>query len=452
MRGSLLLLLGSALCCAPMPAPGQSFGDFTYATNAGSATITGYTGSGGVVVIPSAIEGLAVAAIGQSAFSGRGLVSVTVPDSVTNIGWYAFLLCTGLTNVTIPSSVTSIGLFAFGDCTNLITPPAIFSYTTVDGAVTVTDWGGSGSTVAFPSAINGLPVTAIGDVADGRLWGGFHLPGWVTNLTIPNGVTSIGDQTFRAVGLTQVTIPASVTNLGKQVFQACPKITAINVDGQNAFYASVDGVVFNKSRMALVQWPMGRAGSYRVPDGVVSIADGALAFSVYTGTGPLVTSLTLPSSVTSIGSHAFTGCEALTNVTIAGSLTNLGDYAFAGNFSLKCFFFMGNPPPVMPLSAFKLNPAYEGPIWCLPGTTGWNPFLDVRLWDAALVGAAVQGGEFILEITATGGIPVLVEASTNLATFPWVPLRATDPAPNLFDVPDPEWSHYPARFYRVRPF
>jgi len=464
-----------------MPALGQRFGDFTYATNAGSATITGYTGSGGVVVIPSAIYGLPVAAIGdrvffympgvtavtipdsvrsvgERAFDSCGLTSLTIPDGVTNIGLGAFEDCIGLTNVTIPDSVASLGLFAFNDCTNLITPPAVFSYTTVDGALTVTDWDGSGRAVTIPSTINGLPVTAIGDVISGPLWGGFYLPDWVTNLTIPDGIARIGDQTFiHGVGLREVTIPASVTNLGSQVFAACPNITAISVDPRNAFYASVDGVVFDKSLTTLLQWPMGRGGSYRVPDGVVSISDYALYGSGYGGDSALVTSLTLPSSVTSIGAYAFSSCPGLTNVTIAGSLTNLGEYAFAYCSSLKCFFFMGQAPPVMSLLAFR-NPnaggasGEEGPIWRLPGTTGWNPFLDVRVWDAALTGATVQGDEFILEVTAAGGVPVLVEASTNVATGPWVPLRATSPAPDLFYIPDPEWRSYPARFYRVRPF
>ncbi len=478
MRDSLFLLVGCALFCAAMAAAAQNFGDFTYATNGGSATITGYTGSGGAVVIPSAIYGLPVTAIGdrvffsmpsvtgvtipasvrsvgELAFDACGLTSLTIPNSVTNIGLGAFSDCVGLTNVTIPESVISIGLNAFRDCTNLITPPAIFSYTTVDGAVTVTDWDGSGSAVAFPSAINGLPVTAIGDSLGGPLWGGFYLP-WVTNLTVANGVARIGDETFLAGAFTQVTIPASVTNLGKEVFQACPNVTAINVDGQNAFYASVNGVVFDKSRMALVQWPMGMVGSYRVPDGVVSIADGALEGSDFSGLGALVTSLTLPSSLTSIGAHAFDACYALTNVTIAGSLTNLGDYAFADCPSLKCFFFMGNAPSLFPLNAvaYGLPQRQAGRIWYLPGTTGWDRPLEVwvSLWDADVAGAAVQGGQLTLEITATGGIPVLVEATTNLAAAAWVPLRATPQAPNLYYVPDPQWTNYPARFYRVRPF
>jgi|GEM_PF-1310980 len=102
------------------PAFSLQSGDFTYSGSGGTVTITGYTGAGGAVVIPSAINGMPVVSIGDMAFMGStGLTSVTIGKSVMGIGQNAFLGCTGLTSVTIPDSVTSIGWEAFMGCSGL---------------------------------------------------------------------------------------------------------------------------------------------------------------------------------------------------------------------------------------------------------------------------------------------------------------------------------------------
>ena len=93
---------------------------FTYTTNADDTlTITGYTGSNGVVTIPSTIAGLPVTSIGDWAFYATSVTNVLIPDSVTNIGDGAFFDCQSLTNVTIGNSVTSIGDWTFAFCPSL---------------------------------------------------------------------------------------------------------------------------------------------------------------------------------------------------------------------------------------------------------------------------------------------------------------------------------------------
>ena len=90
---------------------------FTYATNNGRITITGYTGAGGAVTIPDNVGGLPVTSIGSTAFSNRITVTmVTFPNSLTNVGANAFYSCTSMTNVTVGNNVISIGSSAFLSC------------------------------------------------------------------------------------------------------------------------------------------------------------------------------------------------------------------------------------------------------------------------------------------------------------------------------------------------
>ena len=100
---------------------------YTYTTAAGAVTITGYTGTGGVVNVPATINGLPVTIIGSNAFGNCSTLGrVNLPDGLTTIGDLAFLNCSNLSRATIPTSVTSIGLGAFVDCPKLtsITIPA----------------------------------------------------------------------------------------------------------------------------------------------------------------------------------------------------------------------------------------------------------------------------------------------------------------------------------------
>jgi uncharacterized repeat protein (TIGR02543 family) len=108
------------------------------------------------------------------------------------------------------------------------------------------------------------------------------------------------------------------------------------VSESNTAYSSVEGVLFNKNQTTLAAYPAGKTGSYAIPSSVTSIGD--YAFSGCSG----LTSVTIPSSVTSIDSRAFYSCSGLTSVTIPSSVTSIGNYAFYGcdgltsvtNFSL----------------------------------------------------------------------------------------------------------------------
>jgi len=213
--------------------------------------------------------------------SCQTLVNITIPDSVTIIGDYAFNNCNRLASVIIGNSVEAIGDNAFSACHNLA------------------------------SVIIGNSVEAIGDDA-------FLQCINLTSVTIPDSVTSIGDQAFFACGFnSNVTISNSVTSIGDRAFGGCSHLTAINVKDGNTQYSSIDGVLYNKDKTTLLQYPSGKTdSSFTIPDSVTSIGDYA-----FYGCGNL-TSIIIPESVTRIGQAAFNNCNGLVSVKFEGSISS----------------------------------------------------------------------------------------------------------------------------------
>ena len=167
---------------------------FTFTINKGAITITGYTGSGGAVVIPDTINGYPATTIGYEAFyTNRNVTSVTMGTNITSIQVAAFEYCTNLTSVTIPNNVTSIEDDAFYECTNLT------------------------------SVMIGDGVTSIMDFA-------FYLCTSLTNITVGNSVTNIGNHVFGGcVSLTKFIIPHNVTSIGGGAFADCQKLTSLTI-------------------------------------------------------------------------------------------------------------------------------------------------------------------------------------------------------------------------------
>jgi hypothetical protein len=317
-RIKLLLLL--------LALPAAVHAQFTFTTNNGAITITGHTGSVAAVTnvtIPSTITGLPVTSIGQAAFSDcTSLTSVTIPSSVTNIEMEAFLSCASLTNLAIGTNVTSIGNAAFDGCTSLtgVTIPSsvisigsqAFCECTSLIAITVNTLNSAYSSVT--GVLFDIAQTTLVQYPGGK--GGSY--------TIPDSVTNIGDWSFAfCTSITSVTIGSKVTSIGSDAFYWTTSLSTIGVDALNSSYSSADGVLFNKSQTTLVEYPMGKAGSYTVPSTVTEIGQFAFAWCLS------LTSVAVASSATSIGDYAFLDCTSLTNVTIPSSVTSIGGYAFS---------------------------------------------------------------------------------------------------------------------------
>jgi hypothetical protein len=202
MTDTIRIYLGVILVTASTTANAQ----FEYVTNAGGTTltITGYSGSPGVV-IPSAINGLTVTSIGDFAFAVDSVTSVTIADSVTNIGEEAFDGCSSLTNLVIPDSVIEMDYAAFGGC--------------------------SMTSVIIPASVNG--AAGYGAFADCE---------GLTNVTFELGLTIIQPSMFGGChSLTNVTIPSSVTNIGDNAFSQCTALTQVFFTGNAPM---VDNTVF----------------------------------------------------------------------------------------------------------------------------------------------------------------------------------------------------------------
>jgi BspA type Leucine rich repeat region (6 copies)/PKD domain len=299
--------------------------DFIFVTNDGTITITGYIGPGGTVLIPSTINGLPMTSLGQQAFANISTVtSVAIPDSVTNIGELAFSSCSALADITISAGVSNIQFGMFEDCFSL-------------------------SEVTFRG-----DVTNFGDYA-------FASCPDLVSLTIPNTLTSLGQYAFFGGGLTNVTIPAGLTNIGEAAFLFCNVLPAITVDPANPAYASVSGVLLNKTLTELVEYPDGKPGAaYAISNSVTSIGNAAFEYCDLTnitiptsvtnignysfGNSSSLTSVIIPDSVTSIGEEAFAACVALTSIALPGSVTNLGAIPFANCANMTAITVAaGNP-------------------------------------------------------------------------------------------------------------
>ena len=236
-----------------------------------------YVGSNTDLTLPDDYNGQNYE-VNNYAFFNSGLTSVTIPDSVTSIGNYAFEDCSGLTSVTIGNSVTSIGDRAFSNCSgieSLVVTAGNKKYHSANNCIIKT--GTKQLIVGCNTSI--IPsdgsVTSIGHNA---FWGCSGL----TSVTIPDRVTSIGDSAFYGCsGLTSVTIPDSVTSIGDSAFRGCSGLTSVTI-----------------------------------PDSVTSIGWGA--FIDCSG----LTSVTIGNSVTSIGRSAFSGCRGLTSITYKGTIAD----------------------------------------------------------------------------------------------------------------------------------
>ena len=320
---AILLALVMTLTAFPLSgltASAAYSGDFVYEvlseTNK-TCEITGYTGYATALVIPSELDGYTVTSIGDFAFYYSSLESITIPNRVTNIGNDAFASSFALSSITLPDSITRIGSYAFDQT-------AYFNDTDnwKNGVLYIGKY-----CVASSYDVETVQISAGTELIADAVFG------WrdsLTSITLPDSMTSIGEEAFNCCPfLATVTIPSNVTSIGDMAFYNCTSLTNFTVASGNSNYSSENGVLFNKDKTTLVQYPAGKSGAYVIPGSVTTIGENAF----YGCTS--LTKVTIPNTVTSIEASAFESCSALTSVTIPTGINRIEDYAFAWCGSLK---------------------------------------------------------------------------------------------------------------------
>ena len=322
------------------------------------AKVVGYEGEATQIVIAESYMDVPVTIIGEHAFiSNENITKVVIPNSITTIAEGAFVNCTKLNAVSIPESVTSIEAVAFGRCTSLESIYIPESVTSLGMGVFAMCNSLSEITVDENNqnyqSINGIVFSKDGTELVQ------YAPGIKDHaFAIPDGVTTINSGAFAyCLNLSSIVIPSSVTSIGESAFEECVKLievinhSELNITADSADYGCV-------GEFALTIHNGESSKLDKVGDYIFYVHNGENYLVNYVGDDAEITipanynsqnyaikdyafvycdtisDITIPNSVTSIGTFAFAYCSNLTSVTIPDSVTSIADFAFSDCYSL----------------------------------------------------------------------------------------------------------------------
>jgi hypothetical protein len=293
-----------------------------------SASNTRYSGSNGVLfsknkdtlfLFPNAKSGdyvipSTVTRINCSAFeNASSLSSVTIPASVISIGKYAFCNCSGIKgNLTLPESLISLEDGVFYNCDNLngtVYIPATLKqmgYYCFLESNSIKMFSVNSSSTSY-SSNNGILYSKNQDTL-------FICPGGKKgSIMIPSTVKLIGSHAFyNCDSLTgNIQIPLNVDYIGYYAFYGCKKIASFTVDTQNAYFTSVDNVLYTKTLDRILACPSIKNGSFTLPESIRYIDPCAFCFCT-----SLSGFINIPASVEYLGDYAFYGCKAISGFTV----------------------------------------------------------------------------------------------------------------------------------------
>lgn len=314
---------------------------FQYALLDTTAVLTGYTGSGGDIVLPTTIEGFPLVSVEDYAFMNQtNVVSVTIPPAVTYVGDYAFASCSGLKNITLSEALTYVGEGAFNQCSSM------------------------------------------------------------TNIALPDRVASVGNGVFsECQNLTHVTLGHDLGAIPHDAFFGCSRLLQIDVDEQNPALYSQDGVLFARTPQTLLIYPQGRTGRYVVPEGIQRIAMHAFAYAqvskiVLASTVQTIdgysfwgcdnlSQVVLSANLSMIGDSAFAQCPVLQHVFCPGTPPSVGTAVFDTTHDTRIYYLA---------NASGWSSSHAG----LP-TALWNPVLQITTSPRTVTVTGYEGMRVALE-------------------------------------------------------
>ena len=311
--------------------------NYKYKNNSdGTVSVSGLKAAAetSILDIPATINGKTVRGISSGAFAGEpsvisklnannasvasyaanndnnlaGVTTINIPSTVTEISSEAFSGMESLTTVNFGngSQLQTIGASAFADCVNL-------------------------TSINLPSGITEIPFGAFENCKN------------LASLTIPSGVTKIGAQAFSGAeklaftslpasvteigefaffgckGSSTITLPSGVTSIGDGAFAGIEDVTAFSISSANANYTTENGVLYNKAKTELQQYPKAKTDTTFMVNSNATVT---------------------PSNVYTIKSYAFYGCENLTQVNI-NYVSKVESSAFANCTSLATIYALG---------------------------------------------------------------------------------------------------------------
>lgn len=329
----------------------------------------------GELVIPERVIGekpytvIAVKEEAFKAFSDGGypngykkLKSITLPNTVTTIGNYAFEDCTNLVSVNMGNSVTTIGTRAFNDCG--------FTSIELPNSLTTIGWGAFFSCDNLTSISLPNSVTTIGGSA-------FSYCDKLTSISLPNSLTTIGESAFSyCSNLTSLNIPSSVVEIGDEFLKGCMNLVSLTVENGNQYFRVIDNVLYDKDLTKLI------AGcnipSVVVPNTVERIAPCAFyhySYSNLTSSNLISVEFQSPSSLTEIGYQAFSW-SGLRSIELPNSAIDIND-AFS-NCENLLYVRLGNS---------SVTIIDENAFWCCKSLVSIElPSTVEKIWRNAFSG------------------------------------------------------------------
>ena len=277
------------------------------------------------VIIPDGVTH-----IGSYAFNEcRSLTHVTMPDSITNIGYRAFSVCLSLKNIAIPDNVLKIGGQAFYACESLtsinipknVTEIDEYSFYRCESLVDIMVSPNNPNFASSDGVLFNKDKTVLIKIPIGKT--GAYI--------IPESVTELGRGAISECGLlTEITFPDNIKGIDIDTFGHCMSLKYITVGANNPECSSEDGVLFNKDKTELIEYPCQKPDkTYTIPDTVTIVGERSFEGNA------ILTCVKIPDSVKRIESKAFSDCKGLTDIFIPASVEIIRQYVFNHCDALK---------------------------------------------------------------------------------------------------------------------